>query len=62
MKTGNQKIKLGKKTIYNLSSKGLAKIKGGDATWTITTTLASMFEQTCKCTFPPKCTSENGIM
>jgi hypothetical protein len=62
MKTKTQKIKLGKKTVSNLTHTGLSKLNGGEATWTIATTLASVLEQTCKCSFPPKCASDNTVV
>lgn len=62
MKPKNQKFSLGKKTVSNLTSQYQANVNGGNGTWTITTTLASLLEQTCRCTFPPKCASDNTVL
>jgi len=62
MKSKAEKFKLGKKTVSNLTNHSLLNVKGGAASWTITATLVSVLEQTCKCSFPPKCTSDNAIV
>jgi hypothetical protein len=61
MKPKIQKFRLGKQTISNLTNQSISQINGGSGnwTWTLTATLISLIEQTCKCTFPPKCGSDN---
>jgi len=62
MKAKPKKFKLGKQTVSVLTGITLSHLNGGNDTWTITTTLASLVDQTCRCTFPPKCTSDNAAM
>jgi hypothetical protein len=62
MKPKKTKFRLGKKTVAQLTNSNISKINAGGVGTTLNTlvTLVSLFEQTCKCTFPPKCTSDNN--
>ncbi len=57
LKNKTQKLFLSKQSISNLSDSDSKKINGGD--WTITATLVSILQNTCTCTFYPKCASDN---
>jgi hypothetical protein len=62
MKPKNKKkLTLSKHSISNLTDVKSNGIQGG-ANWTNTlTTLTSLFEQTCRCSWPPKCGSDMVI-
>jgi hypothetical protein len=62
MKPKNKKkLTLSKHSISNLTDGKSNSIQGG-ANWTNTlTTLTSLFEQTCRCSWPPKCGSDMVI-
>ena len=59
MKQKKQKLTLSKQSVSKLTEANSQKIYGGVTGTTFTATINSILQNTCTCSFFPKCTSDN---